>query len=214
MVRTSFLVASTAVFAAQALAAPSIQSPALYTCTPASYQYTCDAPPCTVVIRPADDAATSIASLGQVNEAEGAISWSPNVAEGTSVTAYITNAAGQVGNNSPTSVASGTTDCIGASSLAGGDSSSASSSAAASSSGSSSATGSSAASSASSSSGASRVSSISSAASSAVSTATAISSSSDAAASASASADPDSGAGKLAAGGLLAGALAVVAALA
>ncbi|GAA5859367.1 hypothetical protein JCM8547_002002 [Rhodosporidiobolus lusitaniae] len=158
--------------------APTIQSPALYQCTVAAFVYTCDEGPCTIVIRPSDDATSSIASLGSVDTGDSSISWTPNVAEGTQVTAYITDSTGAVGNNSPTTVNEGTTDCMGASSSSGSSSSAGDSS-------SSSAAASSAASSAESTS--SRASSASSAASSAGSSASSRASSAASAASSAAS---------------------------
>ncbi|GAA6040689.1 hypothetical protein JCM8097_000877 [Rhodosporidiobolus ruineniae] len=227
--RTSFaLLAAAAAFSSSLVAAdPSIQSPVLYQCTPASYQYTCDVTPCTIVLRPENDVATSIANLGQVTDASGAISWTPNVAVGTSVVAYITNNNGVALTNAPTTVNEGSSSCLSstASSAAGGASSAASSAAATSSSAESSAA---RTSSAASSEASSRASSASSAASSAASSGTSRASSAASAASsaassvassasgtaASASATPDSGAASLKVGGLLAGVATLVAALA
>ncbi|BGO98021.1 hypothetical protein RTBOTA2_000783 [Rhodotorula toruloides] len=215
------------VAARAALAATSIQSPALYQCTPAAFQYECDAPPCTVVARPSNDPTSMIGEIGTVNDASGSISWRPTVAAGSQVTVYITDNNGAVGNNSPTTVAAGTSDsCLsggaassgaGAASSASSGANSAASSASASASGAAASVSLSLASATSSLSSrvnsavASASSAAASASSQAVSTGAALSSSaSSAAASASASADKGSGAASIA----INGALLVVAALA
>ncbi|BGP23110.1 hypothetical protein Rt10032_c23g6646 [Rhodotorula toruloides] len=222
---TSTTLATTAlallVAARAALAATSIQSPALYQCTPAAFQYQCDAPPCTIVARPSNDPTSMIAAIGTVNDASGSISWRPNVAVGQQVTVYITDNNGAVGNNSPTTVAAGTSDsCLSGS---GGASSSASSAASGANSAASAASGAAASAS---SSVASATSSLSSRVNSAVASASsaaasisskamstasgASSSASSAAASASSTADKGSGAASIAINGVLV----VVAALA
>ncbi|BGO89920.1 hypothetical protein JCM10020v2_001554 [Rhodotorula toruloides] len=200
------------------LAATSIQSPALYQCTPAAFQYECDAPPCTVVARPSNDPTSMIGEIGTVNDASGSISWRPTVAAGQQVTVYITDNNGAVGNNSPTTVAAGTSDsCLsggaassgaGAASSASSGATSAASSAHSSASGAAASVSSSLASATSSLSSrvdsavASASSAAASASSQAVSTGAALSSSaSSAAASASASADKGSGAASIAING-------------
>ncbi|GAA6008693.1 hypothetical protein JCM10207_001688 [Rhodosporidiobolus poonsookiae] len=142
MFRSSTIAAAFALLAAQvALADPAIQSPALYQCTPAAYQYTCDSTPCTIVIRPADDQTSSLANLGSVSDASGTVTWTPNVAEGTSVTGWITNSQGVSLSNAATSVAAGSDDCMNGSSAASGSSSATSAASGSASSGASTATG-------------------------------------------------------------------------
>ncbi|GAA5921298.1 hypothetical protein JCM3775_002981 [Rhodotorula graminis] len=227
MVRTATaLFAGAALFGARAaFAQTTIQSPALYQCTPASFEYTCAAAPCSVVARPSDDPTAQIADLGQATSPSGALSWTVSVAEGTRVTVYITDTNGAVGIGAPTTVSGGSSSCLsggGASSSAAADSSSASSSASEAAS-SSASQASSSASAESSSAASSSESAASSAASSASSASNAVSSVASRASSAissmtasatgttpSQSAAPDSGAASLA----FNGALAVVAALA
>ncbi|GAA5976733.1 hypothetical protein JCM10908_005610 [Rhodotorula pacifica] len=92
--------------------ATSIQSPALYQCTPAAFQYECTSPPCTVVARPANDPTQMIANLGTVNDASGTLSWPVSIQAGSQVTVYITDNSGVIGNGAPTTVAAGTsTSC-------------------------------------------------------------------------------------------------------
>ncbi|GAA5932430.1 uncharacterized protein JCM15063_001223 [Sporobolomyces koalae] len=112
----SFVFFSTALLALATrilAAAPTISSPNVYQCTPAtSYQITCDEPPCQVVARPANDPSQSVAIIGTV-QAAGASSlpWRASVPAGTEITVYITDVNGLTGNNSPTVVAAGTGDC-------------------------------------------------------------------------------------------------------
>ncbi|GAA5912514.1 hypothetical protein JCM5296_000402 [Sporobolomyces johnsonii] len=227
------LIAALALFAAQQVVAqsPTISSPNLYECTPAAYAYTCTNTPCTVVARPSTDAAQTTATLGSVTEASGTLSWTVSVAEGTEITVYITDSEGNVGNNSPTTVAAGSTSCLSASgssasssaastSAAAGSSSSAagSSSSSAAPSSSSAASSSSSKTSSSASSSASKVasstSSISSSLASVASSASsAVSSATGSTASASATTSAASGASHVAATGFLAAVLAVGAAL-
>ncbi|GAA5921301.1 hypothetical protein JCM1841_002594 [Sporobolomyces salmonicolor] len=104
--------AALALFSRVAAQAPTISSPVIYECTAAAYQYTCTNTPCTVVARPSDDATQTTATLGSVTEASGTLSWKVSAAEGTEVTVYITDNEGNVGNNSPTTVAAGSTSCV------------------------------------------------------------------------------------------------------
>ncbi|TNY20836.1 hypothetical protein DMC30DRAFT_416573 [Rhodotorula diobovata] len=114
MVRTAtaFLAGAALLGARAALAQTTIQSPALYQCTPASFQYTCAAQPCSVVARPSDDPTSQVADLGQVTAASGALSWTVSVPEGTRVTIYITDNNGAVGNGAPTTVSGGSSSCL------------------------------------------------------------------------------------------------------
>ncbi|GAA5859355.1 hypothetical protein JCM8547_001997 [Rhodosporidiobolus lusitaniae] len=111
--RTFSLVALIAALTAPlANASPTIGSPALYQCTVAAFTYYCDVTPCTVVIRPSDDATSQIDNLGSVDKTNGTVSWTPDVEEGTSVTAWITNSEGDTLSNAATTVNEGTTDCM------------------------------------------------------------------------------------------------------
>ncbi|GJN87814.1 hypothetical protein Rhopal_000769-T1 [Rhodotorula paludigena] len=103
----------------------------IYQCTPASVSYTCVSPPCTVVARPSDDPGSSLATLGEVNDQSGSVSWRPvDAPEGTSVTFWITDSNGATISSAPITVAAGSDDCLnggGSSASAGGASSSGSS---------------------------------------------------------------------------------------
>ncbi|GAA5865728.1 hypothetical protein JCM3774_004982 [Rhodotorula dairenensis] len=126
--------------AIQFASATAIQSPALYQCTPAAFQYQCSSPPCTVVARPSDNPAKILADLGTVNDASGTVSWPVNAQAGLQVTVYITDNTGVIGNGAPTTVAEGTSSaCLNGGANTSSSASSASSASAASQSGSASA---------------------------------------------------------------------------
>ncbi|GAA5976894.1 hypothetical protein JCM5350_007282 [Sporobolomyces pararoseus] len=83
-------------FASLISAASEVGSPTLFQCSPAAIQYTCDGPPCNIIARPADDAASSLENFGSVNDASGTVSWKPvDQKAGTVVVLYITNADGE-----------------------------------------------------------------------------------------------------------------------
>ncbi|GAA5852087.1 hypothetical protein JCM5353_005041 [Sporobolomyces roseus] len=130
MPRSSTLLFSTALalLATSALGAPpTVASPVVFQCSPVtSYQISCDAPPCQVIARPANDPTQIIAVIGTVNqEGLSALSWSATPSAGTSIVVYITDNTGATGNNSPTTIAEGTGECSeGGSSSSSGDSSS------------------------------------------------------------------------------------------
>ncbi|GAA5954805.1 hypothetical protein JCM3765_007780 [Sporobolomyces pararoseus] len=85
-----------AAFSSLALAASEVGSPNLFECSPAAIQYTCDGPPCQIIARPSDDAASSLENFGAVNDATGTVSWKPvDQKAGTVVVLYITNADGE-----------------------------------------------------------------------------------------------------------------------
>ncbi|GAA5976487.1 hypothetical protein JCM11641_001318 [Rhodosporidiobolus odoratus] len=116
MARTVLFSAAVLPFLVRLALAQAADGPTVGSCTPASYTYTCDSPPCTVVVRPSGDATKSIDNLGPVDGAEGAVSWSVTAAEGDSVTAWITNSKGVTKSNAATVVAAGETDCSSSSS--------------------------------------------------------------------------------------------------
>ncbi|GAA6050103.1 hypothetical protein JCM3770_001375 [Rhodotorula araucariae] len=122
---TTFFAGVALLGARAAFAQTTIQSPALYQCTPASFQYTCASPPCTVVARPSSDATQALADVGTVDDASGAVSWRVAVPEGTQITVYITDKNGAVGNGAPTTVSGGPKSCLSGSSQGVDDSSSA-----------------------------------------------------------------------------------------
>ncbi|BGP14240.1 hypothetical protein JCM10213v2_002183 [Rhodosporidiobolus nylandii] len=215
MVSRSVLIAAAAApLLALAQSGPTIGSPALYACTPAAFVYACDSPPCSacfppetatysllapridlqIVVRPSDDQSKSIANLGSVNDASGSASWTVSEPEGSSVTVWITDSKGVVGNNAATTVAAGSGDCASGSSGSFKTDSATSTGAGASAS--------------------TKASSAASGASSAVDKATGSASSSSSAPSSTSSPDADSGARSLVAGGFAASALALAAYLA
>ncbi|GAA5843176.1 hypothetical protein JCM11251_001673 [Rhodosporidiobolus azoricus] len=104
------------VHAQEGTSGPSVTSPSLYQCGTASFGYTCDAAPCTIVIRPSDDASKQIAQLADGTTTAGAVPWKVTVAEGTSVTAWITNAQGVTKSNAASTVYAGNDDCLNGSS--------------------------------------------------------------------------------------------------
>ncbi|GAA6026310.1 hypothetical protein JCM11491_003535 [Sporobolomyces phaffii] len=107
---TSTLKAATSVlfaasFASVALAASEVGSPNLFECSPAAIQYSCDKPPCQIIARPADDAASSLSNFGEAKEATGTVSWRPvDQKAGTVVVLYITNADGEQATSAPLTV--------------------------------------------------------------------------------------------------------------
>ncbi|GAA5887516.1 hypothetical protein JCM16303_004229 [Sporobolomyces ruberrimus] len=96
MPRSTTYAALFAAFSSLAIAAPEVGSPNIYECSPVAIQYTCDKTPCTIIARPADDAATSLENFGSVNDASGSVSWRPvNQKAGSVVVLYINNADGE-----------------------------------------------------------------------------------------------------------------------
>ncbi|SCV74242.1 BQ2448_6674 [Microbotryum intermedium] len=90
-----------------------IASPALYTCQPAAFAYTCDNGPCTVFIRPSDDPTTTLQTFAGRNTGVGSITYTPGATAGSSITAFIYNSAGNFASNAATQVFSGLTGCGG-----------------------------------------------------------------------------------------------------
>ncbi|GAA5915021.1 uncharacterized protein JCM6883_004214 [Sporobolomyces salmoneus] len=85
-----------AAFSSLALAASEVGSPNLFECSPAAIQYTCDKPPCQIIARPGDDAASSLENFGEITDQTGTVSWRPvDQKAGTVVVLYITNADGE-----------------------------------------------------------------------------------------------------------------------
>ncbi|GAA5887226.1 hypothetical protein JCM6882_002455 [Rhodosporidiobolus microsporus] len=111
----ALLAGSQAAFAQEGTSGPSVTSPTLYQCMTASFGYTCDSPPCTIVIRPSDDATQSIATLDEISDIQGTRPWPVDQAEGTSVTAWITNSQGQTKSNAATTINGGDSTCLGSS---------------------------------------------------------------------------------------------------
>ncbi|GAA5841244.1 hypothetical protein JCM3766R1_001712 [Sporobolomyces carnicolor] len=94
-----------ALSASFAHAASEVGSPNLFECSPAAIQYTCDKPPCQIIARPQNDAATSLENFGAVNDQTGTVSWKPvNQKAGTVVVLYITNADGEQATSAPLTI--------------------------------------------------------------------------------------------------------------
>ncbi|BGP00863.1 hypothetical protein RTG_01130 [Rhodotorula toruloides ATCC 204091] len=90
----------------------------IYSCQPAAFTYTCPSTPCTIVARPSKDQSSILENLGDVSDKSGSVSWKPvDVAEGTSVTLWITDANGNTISSAAITVAQGTsTSCLAGSS--------------------------------------------------------------------------------------------------
>ncbi|BGP29377.1 hypothetical protein JCM10296v2_001116 [Rhodotorula toruloides] len=102
----------------------------IYSCQPAAFTYTCPSTPCTIVARPSKDQSSILENLGDVSDKSGSVSWKPvDVAEGTSVTLWITDANGNTISSAAITVAQGTsTSCLSGSSGSSGSSDSSASS--------------------------------------------------------------------------------------
>ncbi|GAA6040692.1 hypothetical protein JCM8097_000878 [Rhodosporidiobolus ruineniae] len=88
--RTSTFIITAAASASLVVATPMISTPFLYECSPARFEYQCDATPCRIEIR----SGSSTLASGSFDQQAASISWQPTVSAGSTVTAYITNANG------------------------------------------------------------------------------------------------------------------------